>query len=456
MSAGRVRGHESRIWRGGREVLIADFAHRPSSSSWECLTKAPAGEKLALFLFLVTSINAAFLWPDVTLVIGERSKLFTGSLCVLSLLAAVLLVKRTSHCGTGVELAVSLILPTIAAISGILSSTPDSSLYRGFVVLASGLGGFWCARILLQDSTRQEAFKWLCLILLVAILCLGFLGYAMHGTVQSLLDDNPHPLDARILLLTFAPVALMLSRNCVLAVVGGALLCLCYGVFYMSNLRSAALIPLILGVVAVYAGSLRLKWFLLLLIPLGLTIMCFFHNLPDRKIGLKYEEAYYRAENYPFSWHIAVKHPFFGIGLRAPREKYLKDYQTKYPYATREKFEASVKKIVSSENIFLSFMADLGFPFLLIYCLAVLLLCIRLVRLVKHPMSGSSLPPLALLLSIFAGLLHFQVLDGLFHPQVSWFFHILLGLIPVTKEASSASGYDTAAPDLPVTIQGKL
>lgn len=40
----------------------------------------------------------------------------------------------------------------------------------------------------------------------------------------------------------------------------------------------------------------------------------------------------------------------------------------------------------------------------------------------------------ALLLSIFASSLHFQVLDGLFHPNLSRFFHILLRLIPVTKE----------------------
>ncbi|MGB6064771.1 MAG: hypothetical protein WBG50_08175, partial [Desulfomonilaceae bacterium] len=138
--------------------------------------------------------------------------------------------------------------------------------------------------------------------------------------------------------------------------------------------------------------------------------------------------------------------------LVSPSQPFSKPRRTKHV----QLYFATTSTQLPDEPVFLSFMADLGFPFLLIYCLAVLLLCIRLVRLVKHPMSGSSLPPLALLLSILAGLLHFQVLDGLFHPQVSWFFHILLGLIPVTKEASSASGYETAAPDLPVTIQGKL
>jgi hypothetical protein len=424
--------------------LTVGFTHSSTPPLWESLTRGPAAEKFALYLFLFTCINAAFLWPDVTLVLGERSKLFTGLLCTLSLLATVVLVKRPSRCGSWPELAVSAVLLALAIISGILSSTPQSSLYRGFVVMGSGLGGFWCARILVQSSDRQEFFKWFCVILLAAILCLSVLGYVICGSVQALLDDNPHPLACRILLLAFAPVALILSRDRPAMILGGLMLCLCYWVFYLSSLRSATLIPLVLGIIAVWTGLLRLKYFLLLLIPLVLIIACFFHSLPSVKIGPEYEPAYYRAENYPYSWHIAVKHPFFGIGLRAPRDEYIKDYQTKYPYATKEKFEESLNRIVSSENTFLSFMVDLGFPFLIIYCLGVSVLCIRLVRMVRNPLPGIPLPPLALLLSIVAGLLHFQVLDGLLHPQVSWFFHILLGLIPVPSGA--ADEVQTSAP----------
>jgi ABC-type uncharacterized transport system YnjBCD ATPase subunit len=42
-----------------------------------------------------------------------------------------------------------------------------------------------------------------------------------------------------------------------------------------------------------------------------------------------------------------------------------------------------------------------------------------------------------LLLPLTASLLHFQFFDGLLFPQLSWFFHILLGLIPTVsgKEA---------------------
>jgi predicted membrane metal-binding protein len=40
-------------------------------------------------------------------------------------------------------------------------------------------------------------------------------------------------------------------------------------------------------------------------------------------------------------------------------------------------------------------------------------------------------PPLALFLPITAVLLHSILYDSLLYPQVSWFFHLLLGLIPL-------------------------
>ncbi len=193
----------------------------------------------------------------------------------------------------------------------------------------------------------------------------------------------------------------------------------------------------------VFFGFLKLRHCIILLAPFALILAFFFHSLPPDKIGLTYEPAYYRAENYPFSWHIASKHPFFGIGLRAPRDEYLDDYQIKYPYVTKEKFAESVKTIVSSENIFLTFAVELGFPFVVLYTLSLSILIYRLVDIVKDKKKQYILPPLALLLSITAGLLHFQVLDGLLHPQISWFFHILLGLIPVssTMAVQSSANY---------------
>jgi hypothetical protein len=96
-----------------------------------------------------------------------------------------------------------------------------------------------------------------------------------------------------------------------------------------------------------------------------------------------------------------------------------------------------VRRVVNSENIFLTFMAELGFPFLIIYFLSIGYLLVQLVKQARLPVSPGSLNPLALLLPIGAGLLHFLVLDGLLHPQISWFFHVLIGMIPTEKISRS-------------------
>lgn len=393
------------------------------------------GEKLAILLFAFTCIQAAFLQPNVTLVPGERAKLFTGLLCALSLIASVLWVQKHVRNGSLPEIIISVVLCALIFLSGLTSATPLSSTFRGFVVAASGVGGFWCARILLNTDARQEMFTQFCTIIFAVMIGLSILGHLLSGDIVQFLDVNRHPIACRMLLLSFAPLALILRGSKFGIIVGVSLLCLSYPLFLISNLRSAALIPIAMGVLALIMGAIRPRYFVAVLIPLTFILGIFFYSLPKEKIGLEYEPAYYRFENIPFSWHIAKKHPFLGIGLRAPREDYLEDYEIKYPFVSKEKFSESVKLIVTSENIFLNFLVDVGLPFLILYTCSLTVLLFRLIRAAKKTDSTRYLPALAILLPITAGLLHFLVLDGLLHPQISWFFHILLGLIPHTEDS---------------------
>jgi hypothetical protein len=397
------------------------------------------GEKFAILLFAITCIQAAFLQPEITIVSGERAKLFTGFLCALSLVASVLFVRRPLKCGSLLEIGISVLLGVIIALSGLMSATVFSSSLRGLVVIASAAGGFWCARILLHSNSRQALFTKFCLVLLAAIALLAILGQIIAGDIVYLLDVNKHPIACRILLLWFAPLALILRGGKTNTIVGVSLLCLSYVVFLAGNLRSAVLIPLVLGIIATTSGAMKPKHLVAILVPLSLIVGTFFHFLPKEKIELEYEPAYYRAENYPFSWHIAKKNPILGIGLRSPRDGYLEDYEIKYPYVTKEKFQESVSFIVTSENVFLNFMVDLGFPFLILYVACLVVLLIRLIRSLRKPDPRSYLPPLALLLPITAGLLDFQILDGLLHPHISWYFHILLGMIAYPAWEQKAS-----------------
>jgi hypothetical protein len=72
---------------------------------------------------------------------------------------------------------------------------------------------------------------------------------------------------------------------------------------------------------------------------------------------------------------------------------------------TKEKFRESVSFVVTSENVFSNFMADLGFPFLILYVACLVVLLIRLIGSLRKPDPRGYLPPLALLLPITAGLL---------------------------------------------------
>jgi hypothetical protein len=393
-------------------------------------------QKIAWLFFCAACIHVAFLFPNsVVLIPGERAKVFSGLFCALALGTSCVLA-RTRAVGTIAELSISLLLAILMVLSSLFSLTPESSSARAFVILSAGLGGFWCARILLADQTSRRIFRPLIVLILAGMLCVGLRCHFVYDDVFWCLDVNPHPLVCRIMLLWFAPLSYVIPWGAGSLWAIASLGLLSYMVFYLSGLRSACLIPVALLFIAAASKILRLRYLLALLVPLSLVLGLFFMHLPPRKIGLEYENAYYRFEQYFFSVHVAAQHPLLGIGLRAPRDKFLKDYEIRYPYVTKERFAESLKRIRTSENVFLSFLAEVGFPFTIIYIFALAVLVTRLIRQFGQVSGPTLFHPLVILMPISAGLLHFLVFDGLYHPQVSWFFHILLGLIPWGKRGS--------------------
>jgi len=393
--------------------------------------------KLSWGIFCFTCFQLAFLQPYWVLFPGERANLFSGLLCLLSLIAAILVAREREVRAEPLEIIICALLAALTVVSGLLSSSAFSSSIRGFVLLSSGLGGFWCARILLSTGRAQEFFTWFCLALLAGIIVVSLLGYALAGDVKALLDTNPHPLADRMILLSFAPLVLLLRRDYWAKLIGGAVMAAGYVVFYLSNLRSAMLIPVAMAGIGLWFRALRLRHFLALLVIAAIAMVYFFAKLPAWKLGKDHEPAYYRAENYLFSWRIAQQNPIFGIGLRTQREAYLDGYGITYPYVTKERFAASVRTIVTSENIFLTLMVGLGIPFLILYSVGLITLMARLFKVAKTGIPESFLPPLALVLPITGSLLHNFVFDGLLYPQLCWYFHILLGLIPLRHKADA-------------------
>jgi hypothetical protein len=212
------------------------------------------------------------------------------------------------------------------------------------------------------------------------------------------------------------------------------LLGFCYLVLLLAGknlgMGSALFIPPVLALLAVclrtWSGR-QLVVILALLLLVSTTAGHLLRPIVNQK-NKYHESVAYRIENIRFSWYLAREHPYLGIGLWASREGYLQNYEIKYPYLSKENFSAWTRKLRTSENNFLTFLADLGFPAILLYSGAVFWILGRLLSQCLQVPALGVLPPLALLLPLVGEILHLQVFDGLFHPQVSWFFHILLGL----------------------------
>ena len=97
--------------------------------------------------------------------------------CGAALLAALFAMKDLKPPWTWGEILICLGLGVLAAASALFSSTAFSSGLRVFILLTSGMGGFWCARILLHDKAGQERFLWLCFALLISASILGVIGF---------------------------------------------------------------------------------------------------------------------------------------------------------------------------------------------------------------------------------------------------------------------------------------
>jgi len=408
----------------------------------EPLATSSLGAKLAWLLFLATSLHLAFLQPMLVVIPGERAKVFSGIWCALTFLMVLVFQRPRPVNWKSPAVLISLTLFILVLASSLRSPEKASSLARALVILSAGLGGYWSARLLLRTPERQRFFLWFSLGLLVMILLLCAAGIWTTGNVFHFLDEHYHPVGSRLILFAFVPLALVCSPGRLNRGLGIALLGVGYLILLLTGknagMGSALFVPPAVGLLAVCLRTWSARQLVIILSLLFLASATAGNLLypPFANKERYLESVAYRIENIRFSWHLAREHPWLGIGLWASRESYLQDYEPKYPHLTKEDFSAVTRKLKTSENNFLTFMADLGLPTTLLYSSALLVILGRLLGQALQSPASAVFPPLALLLPLGGEILHLQVFDGLFHPQVSWFFHILLGL----AATSAASG----------------
>ncbi len=397
-------------------------------------------QSAAFLLFCATSVQLALLKTFVPIIPGLKVDVYAGLLCALTLSCATLTSKANGIRASWPELMASFALLGLAALSGFYSATKWSSIAWAFSWSAYALGGFWSARILLDTDFRKKVFVWLCAITIYVLIMLGLWGYYFHGMSQYFVDDL-HQLVNIILLLSFASIALISTKKALPVFAGMSVLLASYGALYVCGIggvEAAILIPsviLIPGIIIMLIRS-RSK---VAPVVVGILFLAVSAHYVLYVSGEQFQREEYqqdRIEFYPFSLHIAEKSPWVGIGLRTPREAYLDDYELRFTRQTDEQFAESVKWLVTSQNILLSFMVGFGVPFALIYTLALAYLLIKLFKAFVSPQQDTVIPPLALLIPIIAALLHYFMMDILIQPQIAWFFHILLALIPTALPKS--------------------
>lgn len=400
---------------------------------------------VAPVLFVITCIQLTFLWPYVVVIDGERANVFSGILCAVTLIAVWTLCPRSGMRISPLEIAVTVLLVFFAVGSAALSATPLSSGWRTFVIMASGLGGYWSARFLLHSVEARRLFVYFCSGLLICVVSLILIALVEGVPGHILLDVNPHPVCSRILMLSFAPMALIATARLIPLTAGAIMLMFAYvglvAMLVWGQVSTAPIFPVILLFIscAFFWRTRKVRAVLLVLLTFALIMTAIFAGRIRKDLPLDSQSFTYRYENLFFSTHIAAEHPFFGIGARSPREEFLDNYVVKHPLYTKEKFVEWTGVVRTSDNLPLSMLADFGFPFTLIYIASVMWLTLSLVRSAWKKPANLYPNPLALLLPILAIMMQSMVLDSIYHPHVSWFFHILIGLSFINYEQGSAT-----------------
>ena len=372
----------------------------------------------------------------MVLIPGERANLFSAILCAVMLILARVYAGRRGLRATFGESLIVLVLCLLILMSALFSTDIQTSAIRGFVLVASALGGYFCARFILNTAGGQLFFLWLCVAILTGVVLFSLFNFALWGDIGQITPwkMNRHAINNLILILSFSPLTLVFHYSGYGRIFGILLLGAGYLVFFLSGERSAVLIPLGLTAMAYLVKGVRLKHVVPSAALMAAASILLYANIPSYQLRGDHWRVFFRIESYPFSWHIAKKHPWLGSGLLAPQEPFLEDYHPHWPHINKGQFKAVLRRCLTPENIFLTFASQLGLPLMLVYSGCIMFLMARLLALAARGRSETVIPPLALLLPLSGALVQNLIFDGLLFPQLCWFFHLLLGLIPGNHE----------------------
>lgn len=376
---------------------------------------------LGVILLGLACLHATFLLPYVVLVPGDRTNLFT--VAIVSLPGIALAVSRREAIRWA-SVAPWLLFAVGLVASAYVSPDPFPSALRSIAFWFPAVSGLFCAYELSQSSSAKRIF------FVVLSFCFAGLASAhlVLGCSPSFLGLHHHALAGALILLAAGPIYYVLTGSRVWRLAGGGLLVLGYVVCFIAGSRFTILLPFILIPTMMFLLRISWRWALAGLATSTVIAAIFFLVYPEKVMRYaNYESTFYRVEGVPAAIEIMKQHPWLGIGIRTPRREYLEHFAPPFGSADKETFLSVVDVNVTSDNQYLSLPVGVGIPFALLYFSLIGNELLAYLRCVKRGELDSGTER-ALTFALLATLAHFSIYDGLFYPQISWFFHLLLGV----------------------------
>lgn len=373
-----------------------------------------------------------------------------------------------------------LMVLALGLISSFVSENKWASLKSVVLFTVSGPLVFIVARYLLEPIRSREIFLWLISLSLLAIGILGIYEFNLHGKVI-LFSDNPLPTGALLLLCSACPMILLnrvgsLSEKTILTVglvisiivivllgkkspILGVLTSFIFLVVvkelkYMKYVFGVILLG---GVVLISSDQTILKYKK----NLGIEVTEFAQSSDGRSenlltqgssssensdpkglkraksIFLEYKNRvisdtsiYFRAESIFFGLHVFKKYPLWGVGFKANLDPHFDDYgiTTSKGYQPKRKYRTFMRINKTFENIFVSYLVELGGIFFITYFGGVLYIVIGSVAKLKAICQQNAED--VFIVSVLVGFIAMSfTFDTLRFPSLNWVFHSLLGLM---------------------------
>jgi hypothetical protein len=336
-------------------------------------------------------------------------------------------------------LMVSIII--LGVVNTSLSDSVSKSIDSMRTFLLTGLFALWASMFLVNDQRRRRVFDWFCAGALGVILLVEIILWLYSTRAFEVFTLHPIPLGTLIILLSPGPVRLIVSKNSTLKVLGWLLALLGLSLIYLTHKRGTKLaLAAMLGVGMLFHGRrlryLALAGFLALALALAFQGPLLLARLDPRIPA--HSTIQHRLELQYFAWHIWLKHPVMGIGLRPlDHERYLSDYRL-HNQELRT-FSQAVASLQTLDNMLLTGLVELGTVMTLFYLGLVTYILVKYCRRLGSRPESSPLDWYRVLVLLgFA--IHSLTYDSLVFPPVNWLFHVQVGIMAGYHASETAPG----------------